>query len=89
MKAVVSVLGKDQVGIVCRVTTLLAQHGFNILDISQTIVSSYFTMIVVVEHEDEDFALESVVKDYEALGKSMGLDIRMQHEALFSRMHRM
>ena len=88
MKAVVSVLGKDQVGIVCRATTLLAQHGFNILDISQTIVSSYFTMIVVVEHEDEDFALESVVKDSEALGESMGLDIRMQHEALFSRMHR-
>lgn len=88
MKAVVSVLGKDQVGIVCRVTTLLAQHGFNILDISQTIVSSYFTMIVVVEHEDEDFALESVVKDYESLGESMGLDIHMQHEALFSRMHR-
>ena len=88
MKAVVSVLGKDQVGIVSRVTTLLGQHGFNILDISQTIVSSYFTMIVVVEHEDEDFALESVVKDYEALGESMGLDIRMQHEALFSRMHR-
>ncbi|MDY3118706.1 MAG: ACT domain-containing protein [Peptoniphilus sp.] len=87
MKAVVSVLGKDQVGIVCRVTTLLAEHGFNILDISQTIVRSYFTMILVVEHDDEDFALESVVKDYEALGESMGLDIRMQHEALFNRMH--
>lgn len=87
MKAVVSVLGKDQVGIVSRVTTLLAEHGFNILDISQTIVSSYFTMILVVEHADENFALESVVGDYEGLGKSMGLDIRMQHEALFSRMH--
>lgn len=87
MKAVVSVIGKDQVGIVSRVTTLLAEHGFNILDISQTIVSSYFTMILVVEQADENFALESVVGDYEALGKSMGLDIRMQHEALFSRMH--
>ncbi|MDD7362829.1 MAG: ACT domain-containing protein [Peptoniphilus sp.] len=87
MKAVVSVLGHDRIGIVYQVTQLLAKHGFNILDISQTIVDSYFTMIVVVEHEDENFALENVVGDYTALGESLGLDIRMQHAALFSRMH--
>lgn len=87
MKAVVSVLGKDQVGIVSKVTSLLAKHRFNILEISQTIVASYFTMILVVEHDDENFALEDVVEEYTALGESMDLDIRLQHEALFSRMH--
>ncbi|MDQ0509005.1 ACT domain-containing protein [Peptoniphilus ivorii] len=88
MKAVVSVLGRDQIGIVYRVTEQLQKHKFNILDISQTIVDGYFTMILVVEHADENFALEEVVEEYQSLGEELGLDIRLQHEALFSRMHR-
>ncbi|CAC9933561.1 ACT domain protein [Aedoeadaptatus nemausensis] len=87
MKAVLSVFGVDQVGIVSKVTALLAEHGFNILDISQTIVGNYFTMIVIVEHEDDGFKLEDVVDSYTELGESLGLDIRMQHAALFDRMH--
>ena len=88
MKAVVSVLGRDQIGIVYRVTEQLQKHKFNILDISQTIVDGYFTMILVVEHADENFSLEEVVEEYQSLGEELGLDIRLQHEALFSRMHR-
>ncbi|VEJ35065.1 ACT domain-containing protein [Aedoeadaptatus ivorii] len=88
MKAVVSVLGRDQIGIVYLVTEQLQKHKFNILDISQTIVDGYFTMILVVEHADENFALEEVVEEYQSLGEELGLDIRLQHEALFSRMHR-
>lgn len=86
-RAIVSVIGKDQVGIVAKVTTLLAEQNINILDISQTILQDFFTMMMLVDITNlED--LESLQQQLAALGKSLGLTINIQREEIFQAMHR-
>lgn len=87
-KVVITVVGKDCVGIMAKVCTFLAERKVNILDISQTIVSGYFNMMMVadVAGNDEDF--ETTAKGLDELGKSIGVIIRMQREEIFDMMHR-
>ena len=88
MRAIVTVIGKDRVGIIASVTNLLSQHGVNVLDISQTVLQAYFTMIILVDASQcaVPFAeLATLLKD---AGEEMGMQIRAQREDVFNAMHR-
>ncbi|MBE5799575.1 MAG: ACT domain-containing protein [Clostridiales bacterium] len=84
--AVVTVVGNDTVGIIARVSAVLAQHEANILDISQTVLSGMFNMIMIVDISLSAFAQLS--DNLEALGKDLGLQIRIQRSEIFDAMHR-
>lgn len=86
-RAVVTVVGKDQVGIISKVTTVLAQHEMNIHDISQTILQDYFTMMMLVEMKDKQ-RLEALLEAFEAVEDEMNLTISIQLEDVFQAMHR-
>ena len=86
-RAVVTVVGKDQVGIISKVTTVLAEHKMNIHDISQTILQDYFTMMMIVEMENKDL-LEDLLKAFEQVETEMNLTISVQLEDVFQAMHR-
>lgn len=88
MRAVVSVIGRDQVGIIARVSRVLAEHNVNILDISQTILENMFTMIMRVELLDENAQVAALNQTLAEAGKDIGLDIRLQRQDIFDAMHR-
>lgn len=85
-RAVVTVLGNDTVGIIARVSAVLARHDANILDISQTVLSGMFNMIMIVDLRDSDFA--TLADDLSSLGGELGLQIRIQRSEIFDAMHR-
>jgi ACT domain-containing protein len=86
-RAIVSVIGKDQVGIIAKVTNVLADNKINILDISQTILQDFFTMMMLVDlNESKD--LESLQNQLSEIGNSMNLNINVQLEDIFQSMHR-
>ncbi len=87
-KAIVSVIGTDKKGIIARVSGLLFELGINVEDISQTIMQQYFTMIMLVDLSEAKKEFDSVCEDLDALGKEIGVDIRMQSEQIFTAMHR-
>lgn len=86
-RAVVTVVGKDQVGIISKVTTVLAEHKMNIHDISQTILQDYFTMMMIVEMDNKD-RLEDLLETFERVEDDMNLTISVQLEDVFQAMHR-
>lgn len=86
MKAVVTVVGKDRVGIIAKVSSLFCDNNVNILDISQTIMQDMFTMIMLVELKTE--SLKKVNSEIQALADEMNLSIHLQNEELFNSMHR-
>lgn len=86
--AVISVIGKDRVGIIAGVATLLSQNDININDISQTILDGIFTMIMMVDLKDNDIENSDIVDKLNALGEDLGVTITIQHTDLFDRMHR-
>lgn len=86
MKAIVTVVGKDQKGIIASVCSLLSQEGANILDISQTVLQEYFTMVMLVDLADQDFS--NISSTLEKAGEAQGLSIRIQREEIFNAMHR-
>lgn len=88
MKAVITVIGKDRVGIICSVSNILAKANVNILDISQTIMQDIFTMIMLVDISNSASDFTSIKNDLENLGEELGLSIRIQHEDIFNSMHR-
>ena len=88
MKAIVTVIGKDQVGIIAGVCTVLAGQGINVLDISQTVMQEYFTMIMMVDTSGCGTSFEALGAILEAWGKERGLSIRIQREDMFEAMHR-
>ena len=88
MKAIVTVVGKDQVGIIAAVCVKLAEFNVNVLDISQTVMQGYFTMMMVVEVSDCTLPLAELCKAMDAKGQEMGLSIRVQREDIFEAMHR-
>lgn len=87
-KTIITVVGKDTVGIIAKVCTYLADSGINILDISQTIVSGYFNMMMIVDMSGTDKEFNVVADDLEALGKDIGVVIKCQKEEIFDSMHR-
>ena len=88
MKAVVTVVGKDRVGIIANVCTALAGFGVNVLDINQTVMQGYFTMMMVVEVSLCNVPVAELVTKMDELGREMGLSIRVQREDIFEAMHR-
>ena len=87
MKAVVTVTGKDSVGIIARVSALCAEYNGNIIDITQSVLSEYFAMIMLVEIDQLKIPFAEFVDVLAALGKDMGLDIHTMHEDIFNTMH--
>ncbi|QKS71262.1 ACT domain-containing protein [Paenalkalicoccus suaedae] len=86
-RAVISVVGKDQVGIIAKVTTMLAENDVNVLDISQTILQDFFTMMMLIDISDvEDF--HRLHDNLDTISEEMKLKIDMQREELFGSMHR-
>jgi ACT domain-containing protein len=88
MRAIVTVIGKDRVGIIAGVCSLLAERGVNVLDISQTVLQEYFTMIMLVDVSGSDLSFSELAGVLKEAGEKMGLDIRAQREDIFNAMHR-
>ena len=88
MKAIVTVVGKDRVGIIANVCAALAGYNVNVLDINQTVMQGYFTMMMVAEVSLCNVPLAELVSGMDTLGREMGLSIRVQREDIFEAMHR-
>jgi ACT domain-containing protein len=88
VNAIITVVGSDRVGIIARVSAFLAERNINIEDISQTILSGNFVMVMMVNLSSSPSALETVKKDLDQLGRSMGVSISLMHEQVFGAMHR-
>ena len=87
-KAVITVVGKDTVGIIARICTYLASENINILDISQTIVGGYFNMMMIVDISNAAAGFGTLAGDLENVGKEVGVVIHCQKEDIFTMMHR-
>ena len=87
-KAVITVVGKDSVGIIAKVCTHLAENNINILDISQTIVQEYFNMMMIVDFSKTEKDFLVAANDLEKLGEGIGVIIKAQREDIFDMMHR-
>ena len=88
MRAVISVIGKDRVGIIAGVSKILAEANVNILDISQTIMQEIFTMVMLVDISQANIPFIRLSEALKNLGTAMGLSIQIQHEDIFNSMHR-
>ena len=88
MKAIVTVVGKDRVGIIAAVCVKLAEYNVNVLDINQTVMQGYFTMMMAVDVAACKVPLAELVEIMEVTGKEMGLSIRVQREDIFEAMYR-
>jgi ACT domain-containing protein len=88
MNAIITVVGSDKVGIIARVSAFLAERKINIEDISQTILSGNFVMMMMVDLSSSTKALDAVKAELTELGKVMNVSISLMHERVFSAMHR-
>ena len=88
MKAVISVTGRDSMGIIAKISAACAEYKANIVDISQSVLSEYFAMIMVVDISEINMPFTAFVDDMKAMGEAEGLDIRTMHEDIFNSMHR-
>ncbi len=88
MNSIVTVVGKDSVGIIAKVSTVMADNKINILDISQTIMNNFFTMIMVVDVTSSIKEIQEVRDILDGIGKELGVSITIQHEQVFQAMHR-
>lgn len=87
-KTIITVVGKDTVGIIAKVCTYLAENHVNILDISQTIVQDYFNMMMIVDNDRATKPFETISEDLERIGDEIGVKIKCQREEIFTKMHR-
>lgn len=88
-KTIITVVGKDSVGIIAKVCTYLADNSINILDISQTIVDGFFNMMMIVDFAQTAKSFVDVSEELETLGEGIGCVIRVQREEIFNKMHRL
>lgn len=88
MKAIVTVLGKDKVGIIADIAILMKGYGINICDISQTLMQDYFTMIMLVDLSAAKIEFTALQTELKKQGEKIGVDIRIQHQDLFDSMHK-
>lgn len=88
-KTIITVVGKDTVGIIAKVCTYLAENKVNILDISQTIVDDYFNMMMIADMSTSTKSVSEVSDDLDKLGSSIGVIIKCQREEIFNSMHRL
>ena len=88
-KTIITVVGKDTVGIIAKVCTYLAENGINILDISQTIVQGYFNMMMIVDTSGSTKKSAEITEELASLGEEIGVLIKCQKEEIFDMMHRL
>lgn len=88
MKAIITVLGTDKVGIIAKVCSFLADREINILDISQTIIQGYLNMLMIVEMNETADRFAEIADGLEKLGQDIGVVIKIQQEDIFNSMHR-
>ncbi len=87
MKAIVNVVGRDRLGIIAEVAAVLYRRRVNILDLSQTIMEDYFTMVMLVDLGQMEDSFKSLKGDLKACGETIGMSIRIQEESIFKAMH--
>lgn len=87
-KTIITVIGKDTVGIIAGVCTYLAENQINILDISQTIVQDYFNMMMIVDMNQSEKPFRTIQKELDEVGEKIGVTIKCQNEGIFQQMHR-
>lgn len=87
-KVIISVVGKDTVGIIARTATYLSGANVNILDISQTVVQGYFHMMMIVDVAKCDIPFARFAAEVSALGAEIGVDVHVQRSEIFEKMHR-
>ncbi|MGL5821307.1 MAG: ACT domain-containing protein [Sarcina sp.] len=88
MKAVITVVGKDRVGIIAEVSKILAENDVNILDISQTIMENYFTMMMITNFSNSSKDFGAMKKIFNEYSKTAAVDVSIQHEDIFNSMHK-
>lgn len=87
-KTIITVVGKDTVGIIAKICTYLADNEVNILDISQTIVQGFFNMMMIVDMDDSTKSFGAIADELEQLGDEIGVKVKCQREEIFTKMHR-
>ena len=87
-RTIITVVGKDTVGIIAKVCTYLSAHQITVLDISQTIVQEFFNMMMIADLKNSDKPFDQCAKELELLGKEIGVNIKCQREEIFNKMHR-
>ena len=87
-KVIITVVGKDTVGIIAKVCTYLSENNVNVLDISQTIVQEYFNMMMIADISQATASFEGIYTRLETLGEEIGVKIHCQREEIFTKMHR-
>lgn len=88
MRIVVTIVGKDRVGIIARVSNVLAGHNINILNINQNIMDGFFNMVLIANMENADLQLDKLKEVFNTLGEELGVEARVQSEDIFTAMHR-
>lgn len=87
MRAIITVIGKDKVGIVAGISAELAKLNINIIDINQTIMEEFFTMVLMVDLKKSNKSFEEIKKSLALLGNSLSVDVKIQNEEIFNSMH--
>lgn len=87
-KAIITVVGRDTVGIIARVCMYLSEHRVNVLEISQTVIDGFFNMMMIADFTDADKEFGDMVEDLEVIGEDVGVQVRCQKEEIFTKMHR-
>ncbi len=88
MRIVLTIVGKDRVGIIAKVSNLLAEHGVNILNINQNILEGFFNMVLIADMSSADVSLKDLQEMAVQIGREIGVEIKVQHEDIFTAMHR-
>jgi ACT domain-containing protein len=88
-KVIITVVGKDTVGIIAKICTCLADKGVNVLDITQTIVQGFFNMMMIVDITGSTRSFDELQKDLEQLGDEIGVQVKAQKEEIFEKIHRL
>ncbi len=88
MNAIITVVGSDKIGIIAKVSAYLAEHKINIVDITQTILSGNFVMMMMANLDNSDVAIDDLRKNMAEMAQEMGVDINIMSEKVFSAMHR-
>ena len=88
MRAIISVIGYDTVGILAKVSSLCAKHNANIIDVTQSVLKDMFTMIMLVDISELSTDFSSFSNDFDELGKSINMKIHVMHEDIFNSMHK-
>ena len=88
MRAVISVIGKDTIGILSKVSTICSEHSANVIDVTQTVMQNLFAMVMLVDIQKLDTSFGDFADDLKSLGEKQGLSVHVMHEDIFNSMHR-